>query len=614
MALRFQPTRASGVFALNALFRGPTGAAATIAVGTTTTGAEGTSATVSNSGTSAAATFDFTIPRGALPAIKYTFSTTTTDADPGAGIVRFNNATVASVTTIYFDNADNGANTVTAWLDSFDDSTSTTKGTLVFTPSATPSAQIIFTVSGTVVDGTGYRKVTVAQVAGTTLPADAAVLGVIFIPTGLRGVSAGFRQTYSATTTDADPGAGIFRLNNATIASATAAYLDNLDTGGTTVSGIIDLWDDSGSTVKGFIRFEQIDSPTIWATFSITGSVVDGTGYRKLTLTSGQSAGAFSGDFVITFSRTGDTGVIGGSTGATDNAVLRADGVGGATLQNSLVVVNDTGDMSGVVALSTTTIELGHASDTTLARSGAGAVTVEGVQVILSGAALGTPASGTLTNCTALPVAGITSSTVTALGVGSLELGHATDTTLARSAAGTMTIEGSVVKTAGLETIWVPATAMVAATTNGAASATVEQTTNKNMTKTLDFDQTTSEIAQFSIAFPKSWNEGTVTFTPHWTAASGAGTVTWALSGVAISNDDPLDVAFGTAQSSTDTLILAYDNHVGPTSAAITIAGTPAEADLVNFKIIRDVADTLSADAKLIGIQVLFTTNAATDT
>jgi hypothetical protein len=43
---------------------GPTGSAATISVGTTTTGAAGTSASVSNSGTSSAAVFNFTIPRG----------------------------------------------------------------------------------------------------------------------------------------------------------------------------------------------------------------------------------------------------------------------------------------------------------------------------------------------------------------------------------------------------------------------------------------------------------------------------------------------------------------------------------------------------------------------
>jgi hypothetical protein len=61
--------------------------------------------------------------------------------------------------------------------------------------------------------------------------------------------------------------------------------------------------------------------------------------------------------------------------------------------------------------------------------------------------ALGTPTSGTLTSCTGLPVSGITASTSTALGVGSVELGHATDTTLARSAAGVMTIEGVEVVT-----------------------------------------------------------------------------------------------------------------------------------------------------------------------
>ena len=55
---------------------------------------------------------------------------------------------------------------------------------------------------------------------------------------------------------------------------------------------------------------------------------------------------------------------------------------------------------------------------------------------------IGTPSAGILTNATGLPVAGITASTITALGVGSLELGHATDTTLARVSAGVVSIEG----------------------------------------------------------------------------------------------------------------------------------------------------------------------------
>lgn len=41
------------------------------------------------------------------------------------------------------------------------------------------------------------------------------------------------------------------------------------------------------------------------------------------------------------------TGTIGGSTGATDNAVLRADGTGGSTVQASSVAISDTGVVTG---------------------------------------------------------------------------------------------------------------------------------------------------------------------------------------------------------------------------------------------------------------------------
>lgn len=194
---------------------------------------------------------------------------------------------------------------------------------------------------------------------------------------GATGNTSGIRQAYSSTTTDADPGAGTFRLNNATPASATAAYLDNVEAGGATVSTIFDLWDDSGSTVRGFVRFEKSTDATVWAQFQVTGTVVDGTGYRKLTLANGAGSGAFTNTdtFSITFFRTGDPGAIGGSTGATDNAIIRADGTGGATVQNSAVSVDDTGNITGAG-----TIDVGN-SDTTLSRSAAGIIAVEGVEI-----------------------------------------------------------------------------------------------------------------------------------------------------------------------------------------------------------------------------------------
>ncbi len=68
--------------------------------------------------------------------------------------------------------------------------------------------------------------------------------------------------------------------------------------------------------------------------------------------------------------------------------------------------------------------------------------------------ALGTPSSGTLTNATGLPVSGITASTSSAIGVGTIELGHATDTTIARASAGVVNIEGvPIVTTTATQTL-----------------------------------------------------------------------------------------------------------------------------------------------------------------
>ena len=42
----------------------------------------------------------------------------------------------------------------------------------------------------------------------------------------------------------------------------------------------------------------------------------------------------------------------------------------------------------------------------------------------------------------------------------------------------------------------------------------------------LDFDKDSDEFAQFAVAFPKSWNEGTVTFQPFWSGVAATTNVT----------------------------------------------------------------------------------------
>lgn len=168
----------------------------------------------------------------------------------------------------------------------------------------------------------------------------------------------------------------------------------------------------------------------------------------------------------------------------------------------------------------------------------------------------------------------------------------------------------------GPQAIWIPAAAFVSRTTNGAATFSTELATNDVMIRGFDFDTTTSEAIQCLIAFPKQWNESTVTFRAYWTAASGSGGVAFGLRGGARSNDDAMDASWGTGVVVTDTFITANDMHLTSVSSAVTIAGTPAEGDLVWLEVYRSVSDggdTLAVDARLLGIELYITTNAGND-
>ena len=173
-------------------------------------------------------------------------------------------------------------------------------------------------------------------------------------------------------------------------------------------------------------------------------------------------------------------------------------------------------------------------------------------------------------------------------------------------------------KEVGKESIWIPAGSMYPSTTNPCSDLTqVETTALRPDLKVLDFDPSSDEFAQFSIAFPKSWNEGTVTFQPFWTVTgTNTGTVAWQLGGIAVSNDDTINTAFGTLVATTALAHSGTSNDlmVSAESGAVTIAGSPAAADCCFFQINRDVsADDQTGDARLLGIKLFFTTDAAND-
>jgi len=158
--------------------------------------------------------------------------------------------------------------------------------------------------------------------------------------------------------------------------------------------------------------------------------------------------------------------------------------------------------------------------------------------------------------------------------------------------------------------IYIEASRFISVTTNGAAINELELATNDIMLKTADFDATTSEKIQFWHKFEEKWNAGTVTFSLDWTNGSGLTTETidFDLAARAYANDDPIDAAHSGAQNVTDTWIAQNDMHTTSFSSAITIQGTAADAEPINFQLSRDVAaDDMTGDVKIIGITIRYT-------
>lgn len=157
-------------------------------------------------------------------------------------------------------------------------------------------------------------------------------------------------------------------------------------------------------------------------------------------------------------------------------------------------------------------------------------------------------------------------------------------------------------------------------TTNGCAGAVqVEAGTNDVDYWVMDFDKDSDEYAFWDgMVMPDNWDGGTLTAVVHWTTASGgaAETVRWAISMIAIANDDPIDQAWGTAVNVDDTWIADGDEHISGVSGAITPAtsSTRAGGNSLRVRVMRDISgDDLGGDARLMKVKLEYTTDAVSD-
>lgn len=165
---------------------------------------------------------------------------------------------------------------------------------------------------------------------------------------------------------------------------------------------------------------------------------------------------------------------------------------------------------------------------------------------------------------------------------------------------------------ANLDSFWAPAGFIQPSATGGCAPlAIIATSANQPDLRTLDFDASTAEYAQFSVRMPKNWDRGTLTAVFVWNHGSTTTNfgVVWGIQAVAIGDDDAIAAAFGTAVTVTDTGGTTNDRYTSPATSAMTVAGSPAVGDVVNFRVYREAtngSDNLAIDARLEGVVVFY--------
>jgi hypothetical protein len=380
---------------------------------------------------------------------RWAFDSSTSMADPGTGNIRLNDGTLSSVTGAAISDlcAEVGNPDMSAFVLSWDDSTTTAlRGTLKLTKESDQENFAIYSITGASTDNSGWTQLVLTHVTSHGTLSDTDVLVVSHSRTGdvgasgATGTDAGIRFNFDSSTSMADPGAGDIRLNNASFASVTAIAVDDTsaEAGNPDVSAYVLTWDDSTTTaLRGTITIKKLSAPENFAIYSVTGNSTDNSGWTELAVTHVVSNGSFSNTdaLSVAFTRTGDKGADGLGAGdvtaasgfGTDNVLIRSDGTGKGVQSTGISVADTSNNVTGVGTLAcgaiTSTgalsigtsnaatvgsLEVGHASDTTITRASGGQIAVEGVNVLMNGGALGTPSSATLTNATGLPITGLT--------------------------------------------------------------------------------------------------------------------------------------------------------------------------------------------------------------
>jgi hypothetical protein len=297
-------------------------------------------------------------------------------------------------------------------------------------------------------------------------------------------------------------------------------------------------------------------------------------------------------------------GDITGSTGSTDDAIITADGTGGATFQGSLATVNSSGSIN-IPSGQKYKINGTALAYTDITGAGSGTVTHSSGALTSGGVVVG---NGTddIKIATDIP---------TATTIGSAYIYRAGGTDVPYTDGGTG------ISTYPKRTIFLSGAGGIASTTSGNDSfTTTETSTNKVNFRASKFIASASDAShEWGFVLPANYDGGTVTATPYFHCAAGteasSHTVIWNVQGVCFADGETMDTAYGTLQTSTTTFASSKAGKliVGATTSAITLGGTPAGGEWCQIRAQREGDDTNTDAQYLLGIKIVYQTNGTSD-
>jgi hypothetical protein len=303
-----------------------------------------------------------------------------------------------------------------------------------------------------------------------------------------------------------------------------------------------------------------------------------------------------------------------GGTQTLTNKTLTSPTISGGTINNA--VIGGTTPAAATVTTLTTTgdIELGNASDTTLTRSSAGNVTIEGNLVYRAG---GTDVPVTDGGTGASTAQAAVTNLITPLTQVSAATGDLIAVADVSDSNNGKKVAASTVG-AGKQTIWIPASALSLRTGDPGPSR-AQFSISATVVDYLAYDPTSIEDAFFSFVMPKSWNVSNITARVHWfhSATTTNFAVVWNVFLIAYGDGESIaGTPFGGSGNIVDTGGSANTLYISSESSAFAIGSSPAAQNYMNGIVRRngsDGSDTLAVDALLLGVEIYYTTNANTD-